>query len=344
MYSSDIYNQIINCWNRVGKPLGSLGKLEPIVAQIGAIQGRTNAQINRRLLIVLCADNGIIQEGVSQTGSEVTSKVADSIAKGSGNISAFCKVAKCDTQVVDIGMEYDAMQPNVINKKIARGTGNILTSPAMSFEQMEEAIHVGISLMQKAKKKGYSVVCTGEMGIGTTTTSSAMASVLLRLPPEKVTGRGAGLPDYMYHHKIDVIRRAIGFHQPDFSDPKEVLSKFGGFDIAGMVGLYLGAEKHGLPIIIDGIISLVAAFTATLISPTSRQYMIASHMGKEPACQYLLDAMNLSPCICADLSLGEGTGAVALLPLIDMALSVYHRGATFNQLNIPAYEEFDKKS
>ncbi len=343
MYSPDIYNQILARWNCVGKPIGSLGKLESIVAQIGAILGTVDVQINRRLLIVLCADNGVVEEGISQTGSEVTAKVADSIACGTGNVSAFCKVTACNTQVVDIGMLYDATHPLVLNQKVARGTKNFLKFPAMSPEQMEKAISVGISLTQKAKKDGFSIICTGEMGIGNTTTSSAMASVLLNLSPEKLTGRGAGLNDKMYQHKIEVIQQAIEFHQPCLNNPKDILQRLGGFDIAGMVGLYLGAEKYGLPIIIDGVISLVAAYTATLISPASRQYMIASHLGKEPACKYLLDALNLSPCICADLSLGEGTGAVALFPLMDMALSVYHKGATFDQLKMPAYEEFNKQ-
>ena len=322
-------------WDHVAKPLNSMGQLENLIVKIAGMQETADVRIDRRCALVFCADHGVVAEGVSQSGSEVTALVARSIAEGTANINLMASVSGTDVFAVDMGMIGDA--PGAIDRKIARGTNNMAQGPAMSREQAERALQAGAGLVGEMKAKGYKLIATGEMGIGNTTASTAMACALLGFAPEELTGRGAGLSDAGLVRKRSAIERALRVNQPDPADPVDVLAKLGGYEIAGMAGAFLGGAKYRVPIVIDGVISAVAALTAARICPESLDFMLPSHISREPAALRIMDELGLKPIIHADMALGEGTGAVAVLPLLDMALRVYHGTHTFDDLGMDAY-------
>ena len=210
----------------------------------------------------------------------------------------------------------------------------------MTRAQALAALRTGIELAEQLKKEGCQIIATGEMGIGNTTTSSAVTAVLLEQTVDAVTGRGAGLSDEGLERKKDAIRRAIAINRPDSADPIDVLSKVGGFDLAGLAGVFLGGAAVGLPVVIDGFISLAAALLATRIAPDCAAYMIPSHQSKEPGARLILEALHLEPGLCMDMCLGEGSGAVALLPFLDMAAEIYEHMGTFDDIHVEAYEDF----
>ena len=288
--------------------------------------------------MVFCADNGVVAEGVTQTGSEVTAVVTENIARGIASVNRMASVAGADVIPIDVGVKGRLQETGIRNCRIADGTANLLHEPAMTMEQTLEAIHTGIALAGELKDSGYDLLAVGEMGIGNTTTSSAVASVLLGCDPLLVTGRGAGLSDSGLSRKLEAIKKAIKLHHPDPEDPLSVLSMLGGFDIAGMVGLYLGGALYQVPVLVDGVISAVAALLAVKICPASKKAMLATHVSAEPAGCMILDAIGLEPMITAGMRLGEGTGALCAIPMLDMACSVY-QGSTFGELSIEAYEE-----
>ena len=326
-------------WNRVAKPLGSLGLLEDVIEKIAAIQETAEVDISRRAVAVMCADNGVVCEGVTQSGSDVTAICAYAIADGKSNINALAGAFNADVFAVDIGIKQEISHPQLQNKRIANGTGNIAAEPAMSLSQTENAISVGIDTVRDLSSKGYKIIVSGEMGIGNTTTSAAVASAILGLPPRETAGRGAGLDSAGLERKIAVIERALALHKPDANAPVELISKIGGFDIAGMTGLFLGGAIYKIPVVIDGVISAAAACLACKIAPKSREYMLASHTSCEPSGAALLREIGLEAPINARLRLGEGTGGVLLLPLLDGALSVYYNAHKFDELGIEGYTE-----
>lgn len=326
-------------WNGIAKPLHSLGMLEDMVIKLAGIYGSEIFSIGRRCVVAMCADNGVVCEGVTQTDSSVTAIVARAMAEGGSNINLMAKTAGAEVFPVDIGIKGELDIPGLIDRKIADGTGNIAVGPAMTREQAEKAVCVGIDMVRDLKEKGYNIIVTGEMGIGNTTTSSAIASVLLGLPPEETTGRGAGLDFEGIKRKISVIKRSIEVNRPDPSDPIDVLSKIGGFDIGGITGLFLGGAIYRIPIVMDGFISAVSAALAALICPASKEYMLCSHVSKEPAGGQMLEFLGLEPPITAGLCLGEGTGGVLLLPMLDAALAVYNSAHLFDNLPMEKYKE-----
>lgn len=322
-------------WDSIAKPLGSLGLLEDAVVQIAGLTGNANVQLKKRRVLVFCADNGVVAEGVTQTGQEVTALVAGNIAAGKASVCHMAEAAGADVLPVDVGMIKPA--PGVLDRRISAGTANMAKGPAMTREQALAAIKCGMDLVRESAEKGISLILTGEMGIGNTTTSSAMCSVFLNLPVSAVTGRGAGLSNTALVNKIDVIERALRINQPDPADPLDVLSKLGGYDIAAMTGVFLGGAVYRVPVMIDGFISAVSALTAARICPKCRCAMLATHVSAEPAAVKVLDTLALKPMICAGLRLGEGTGALCALPMLDMALSVYHNMSTFQGIGMQAY-------
>ena len=322
-------------WDHVAKPLNSLGKLERLIVQIAGIQGTPEVRIDRRCALVFCGDHGVVAEGVSQSGSDVTALVARSIAEGTANINLMAGVSHTDVFAVDMGMA--AAVPGAIDRRIAAGTQNMTQAPAMTRAQAEQAIQAGVDLVGEMKARGYQLIATGEMGIGNTTASTAMACALLGCTPEELTGRGAGLSDAGLLRKREAITRALSIHQPDAHDPIDILARVGGFEIAGMVGAFLGGMQHGMPILIDGVISAVAALTAVRLCPAAIDFMLPSHMSREPAMVRIMAELGMAPILHADMALGEGTGAVSLIPLLDMALRVYHGPHTFDDLGMAAY-------
>lgn len=325
-------------WDEIAKPLGSLGLLEKAIIRIAGISGSADVRLDKRAVLVLCADNGVVSEGISQSGSEVTRLVAEQLTKKQTSVCRMAKIANAEVIPVDIGMRSRLDHPFLLDRHIADGTQNIASGPAMTEEQAIKAIETGIELVRSCREKGIGILATGEMGIGNTTTSSAIASVLLNAPVPVVTGRGAGLSDEALRRKISVIERAVAVNKPNPDNALDVLIKLGGFDIAGMTGIFLGGALFRVPIIIDGIISSVSALIASRLCKASVNIMLASHVSDEPAARMLLDALSLRAMITAEMHLGEGTGAVALLPLLDMALAVYHDSSSFSDIGLDAYK------
>ena len=324
-------------WDSIAKPLHSLGKMEDMVIQIAGIEGTADVSIGKRALVAMCADNGVVEEGVTQTGQEVTAIVARNFLKGDTSACVMCRQCHTDVFPVDVGMVVDTEVPTDL--KVAMGTRNMTKEPAMTKEEAVKGLEAGIEMVVRLKEKGYNLLATGEMGIGNTTTSSAVASVLLDEPVEKMTGRGAGLSSEGLLRKIEAIHRAIEINRPDPKDPIDVLAKVGGLDIAGMAGVFLGGAALGVPVVIDGFISCVSALIAMRICPQAGDYMIASHVSKEPAAKLILEALGKEAVIHGDMCLGEGSGAVALFPYLDMGMAVYNTMSTFEDIHVDQYEE-----
>lgn len=324
-------------WDSIGKPLHSLGKMEELIIQIAGITGSSQIDIRKRALVPMCADNGVVAEGVTQTGQEVTAIVAENFLKGDTSACVMCRQCNTDVIPVDVGMVTDTKVS--VELKVRRGTRNMTKEPAMTREEAIQGIEAGIEMVRRLKEQGYGLIATGEMGIGNTTTSSAVASVLLNQPAEVMTGRGAGLSSQGLKRKISAIKKAVCVNQPDPEDPIDVLAKIGGLDIAGMTGVFLGGAAFRVPVVIDGFISCVAALLAQRICPQTGDYMIASHVSKEPAAAMILKALGKEAVIHGDMCLGEGSGAVALFPFLDMGLAVYESMSTFEEIQVEQYEE-----
>ena len=338
-------------WDTIAKPLKSLGILERNVTKLAGISGNSRPRIEKRALIAMCADNGVIEEGVTQTGNEVTAIVAQNMAEGSTTVTVMAQAAGTDVFPVDIGMaaegplmeeipqEDTSVSPRtLLARKIRKGTRILAKEPAMTRKEALMGILTGLELAGQLKRQGYDILATGEMGIGNTTTSSAVAAALLSQPAERMTGKGAGLSDQGLLHKIQVIEDALKRHKPDQEDPIDVLCKVGGYDIAGLMGVFLGGAVYRIPVMLDGFISSVSALLAAALLPEAKDFMIASHVSKEPAGGLVLEALGLSPMLCCEMCLGEGTGAMAALPVLDMAMTVYHTMATFDDMQVEQYQ------
>ena len=330
-------------WNSIAKPLGSLGLLEDVVVKIAALTGTCKVDISKRAVLVFCADNGIVEEGVTQTDSSVTMAVAQNLTRGSTSVCRMAKTANCDVIPVDAGMNTLPDFEGLFSHRAGDGTKNFAREPAMSLEQADFAVAAGIDIAEKMKKRGYKILATGEMGIGNTTTSSAVCAALLGLPAVAVTGRGSGLSDSGLAKKIAVIENGIKRYIPnDKISNSELaitaLSCLGGYDIAEMAGVFIGGAIHRIPVLVDGFISSVAALVATKLCPKCAVAIFPSHVSSEPAGQLVLDALGFNPLITAGMRLGEGTGAVAALPLLDMALAVYNSSSSFDELGIDRYK------
>ena len=337
----DVYQRALEKWDTIAKPLGSLGLLEEAVMRICAMERRTDISIADKRVVAFCADNGVVAEGVTQTGQEVTAIVAGNFCTGDTSVCKMADVAGATVWPVDMGMITTVDHPRMRRVHLADGTADMLHGPAMTREQAIAGIEAGIEIAEDLVADGCDLFATGEMGIGNTTTSSAVASVLLYAPVEKMTGPGAGLTRDAVLHKIDVIKQSIALNKPNPADPIDVLAKEGGFDMAGMVGLYLGCAALHRPCLTDGFISTVAALVAVRICPDVRDYLIASHVSAEPAGRSILDSVGIEPMIFAHMRLGEGTGAVAAMPMLDMAFAVFNEMSTFDDINIDAYEHLE---
>lgn len=328
-------------WKTVGKPLYSLGKLEEAVIRMAGARGTADYSLDKKGLVIMCADNGVVEEGVTQTGQEVTAIVAENFTRHAASVCMMAETAKADLFPVDIGIARDVPGLTKAEYKVCCGTRNMTKGPAMTREEAEQAVLTGIRIAGELADKGYDILATGEMGIGNTTTSSAVASVLLGRDPQEMTGRGAGLSSEGLKRKIDAIRRAVEINEPDREDALDVLTKVGGLDIAGLAGVFLGGAIFHIPVVIDGFISSVAALCAVRMAPDAAGYILPSHRSGETAGGIVLEALGLSPFIECGMSLGEGSGAVAVLPMLEMGLSVYRQMSTFEEIHVEQYEEFD---
>lgn len=336
----EIYKKVQSNFDHVAKPIDGLGRFEVLTARIGAIQETEIIDISKKAVIIMCADNGIVEEGISQSGQEVTLAVVRNMADRKSSVGKMAKTIGADTIPVDIGINHKDSIPGVLNKKISFGTRNFRNEPAMTEEEAIKAIFTGIEMVFECKEKGYKILATGEMGIGNTTTSSAVTAALLGCEVTEVTGRGAGLSDEKLVHKQKMIAEAIDKYELKEADALQILETVGGFDIAGLTGVCIGGALYHVPIVLDGLISMVAALLAERIVPGVKEYLIPSHQGKEPATELLAKELGLEPVIDGNMALGEGTGAVMMFSLLDIALSVYQDRTTFSDIRIEQYERF----
>lgn len=337
-----VYEAVLGQWDRIAKPLDGLGRFEKMTARIGAISGSYRFDISPKAVIIFCADNGIVEEGVSQSSQKVTAAVAGRMGRGESAVGKMASQNGVTTLPVDIGINGQGGIEGLLDRKIRRGTRNFLREPAMTEEETVGAVSVGIDLAYDCKAAGYKLLAVGEMGIGNTTTASAVTAALLGCPVEEVTGRGAGLDDESLLRKRRIIRDALEKYRLTEAEPLDVLCTVGGLDIAGMAGVCLGGALCGLPVVLDGVISLSAALLAERIAPGTSEYLLPSHRGKEPAAGRLLDALGLEPVIYGEMALGEGTGAVMLFALLDTVMPVYREGLDFADLQIAPYERYEK--
>lgn len=318
----------------LAKPIGSLGELEEISWRMAGITGKINNNIKKKNTIIMCADNGVIEEGVSSCPKNLTAVVTENFTKGLSGVCVLSSQAKADITIVDIGVDYDFNNKHVINKKIAYGTKNMKKGPAMTKEEAIKAIEVGIEIVDDLVKKGYNLFGTGEMGIGNTSTSTAVLSVLLDMDPDYLCGKGSGITDKMLENKKNVIKKSIEFNNPDKDDILDVISKVGGFDIAGLCGCFLGAAKNRVPIVIDGLISSVAALCAYRLNKNAREFMFPSHLSMEPGAEYIMKELNMRPFLHMEMRLGEGSGCPLAFNIIESALAVINNMKTFEELKM----------
>lgn len=328
----------------IAKPLHGLGIIEENFIKCCGIQKTSSPEFKKKCVVIMCADNGVTEQNIAQTSSDVTALVAKEISYGNTVVCKMAEVAGVDVIVVDIGIKTDLdKKDNIIIHKVAYGTNDISKTNAMTKEKAVKAIEIGINLVGELKEKGYNIIVSGEMGIGNTTTSSACASVILSKKVEEVTGKGAGLSKKGLEHKVNIIKKAIEINKPKKTDALDVLSKLGGYDIAGMTGLFIGGAVFDIPIIIDGFVSSVSALIAYMLCSECIYYMLASHCSKEPAGKMILEKLNLTPVLFANMCLGEGTGAVATMPFYDMMSKIYYETPLFKDMNIKKYDNFDEK-
>ncbi len=325
-------------WSHVAMPLGSLGILGDDVTKICAAERTITPEKRKKCVVVFCADNGVVEEGISQSQHDITTLVVKNMCTKDTSVCKMAQVAGADVFPVDMGMIDDVDDETIINMKVARGTANFAKKHAMTDEEVLKAIKNGIELSKMLSEKGYNLFALGEMGIGNTTTSSAVASVILQKEPREMTGKGAGLSDAGVLKKIEVIKKAIEKHKPDSKNPIDVIKKVGGFDIAAMAGFIIGAAALKKMCVIDGFISSVGALCAIKMCPDTKDYILASHISGEKAGELILNEMGLKAPINAKLRLGEGTGAVMFMPLIDMALTMFNEMVTFEDINMEAYK------
>lgn len=316
---------------RLAKPPGSLGRLEEISIQLAGITGRVHNALNKKQLLVFAADNGVVAEGVSSAPQSVTKQQTINLMRGKTGAAVLAKHFGCGLTVCDVGVNADIYESTVLNRKIAYGTQNICTGPAMTREQTLQAILTGAEI---ARTVDADVIGVGEMGIGNTTTSSAVLAVLLGADVEAVTGRGGGITEESFRKKKAVIRTAIEVNRPDRDDVVGVLSKVGGFDLAAMCGAFLGAAAARRPAVIDGLISAAAALCAVRLCPNVRGYLVPSHASFEIGYRLAMEAMDLHPLFDLGMRLGEGSGCPLAFQVLDAACAVINDMATFDEAGI----------
>lgn len=329
-------------WERLDsltKPPRSLGKLESLAAKVATVQAVDRPDVSGKTIVLMAGDHGVTAQGVSPYPSEVTAQMVANFAAGGAAISQLARWCEADLVLVDIGVASELPElPGLVAAKIAPGTADMSQGPAMTREQAAEAILVGADLAANAAESGMTLLGTGEMGIGNTTAAAALASVFCGLDPADVVGPGTGLDAAGVAHKADVIRRALEVNRPDPSDPLGVLAAVGGLEIAGLVGVVLGAAASGVCVVADGFISGAAALVALRLAPAARDYTFASHRSAEPGATAVLRALDLDPVLELDMRLGEGSGAALTMGLIDAACRVMSGMCTFAEAGVSGAE------
>jgi nicotinate-nucleotide--dimethylbenzimidazole phosphoribosyltransferase len=321
--------------DRLTKPVGSLGRLEELAARYVMITGEIHPKVPRGAVFTFAADHGVTVEGVSAYPSAVTPQMVLNFLRGGAGVNVLARHVGIEVRVVDIGVAFDfEAVPGLIHKKVMPGSKNLMVESAMTVAQAEQAVTVGIELATEAAQQGIGLIGTGEMGIGNTTASSAIAAVMTGRPVPEVTGRGTGIDDAGHARKIDVIQRALALHRLDSTHAMEVLAKVGGLEIGGLAGLMLGAAAAHVPVVLDGFIAGAAALIAVGLQPHCKDYLIASHQSVERGHQAILNRLGLKPLFDLDLRLGEGTGACLGMSLVFAAIKVLTEMATFDEAGV----------
>ncbi len=313
------------------KPRGSLGRLEEFASRYCKITSNIRPKLPGKAVLVFAADHGVTEEGVSAFPREVTYQMVYNFLAGGAGINVLARHTGVDVKVLDIGVDHDfSASQGLVNIKVAKGTGNIAREPAMTRKQAVDAILAGAEEAEKTIKEGAGIIATGEMGIGNTTPSSALTAIFCQLSPAEVTGKGTGIDQYAWRHKVEVIERAIRLHAPDPNDPINALAAVGGLEIAGICGLVLAAAANRTPVVTDGFISTAGAMVAAAICPDTKDYIFAAHQSVEQGHRAQLKYLEQRPILDLDMRLGEGTGAVLAMNLIEAGLKIYLEMATFD--------------
>jgi nicotinate-nucleotide--dimethylbenzimidazole phosphoribosyltransferase len=322
--------------DRLTKPPGSLGRLEELAVRLAGMTGSfpLPGRLARKAIVVMAGDHGVCEEGVSAFPQEVTPQMVRNFLAGGAAVNVLAGQAGADVVCVDMGMKADVRHERLRVCKVKNGTDNMTKGPAMSREEAVRSVEAGIAVAEELAQAGYGVLATGEMGIGNTTPSAAMLAVFAGADAEETVGRGTGVDDAGLARKRDAVRRAIAANRPDGGDALDVLAKVGGLEIAGLAGLAIGAAASGVPLVIDGFISTVAALAACRLAPGVKHYLIASHLSDEKGHRLALELIGLSPMLHLSMRLGEGTGAALAMPLIDAAKAVTERMATFESAGV----------
>jgi nicotinate-nucleotide--dimethylbenzimidazole phosphoribosyltransferase len=322
------------------KPLGSLGRLEDLAAQMVSIRRQEYTEPLRKAVYIFAADHGVTAEGVSAYPSEVTRQMVLNFLAHGAAINVLAKLHSVEMNVVDVGVDADFDRiDGLLHRKVRRGTRNMMREPAMSSDELTEALGVGLDLADDSKARGHNLVAVGEMGIGNTTAASAITSLLTGRPAEFTTGKGTGLNTNALQHKRRVIEAVLQKHFGEakgdtLPDPVDVLRMVGGLEIAAMTGFILGAARHGVAVVLDGFISTAAAAVAFALVPQVRGYLFAGHQSEEPGHLALLDYLELKPILGLNMRLGEGTGAVLAMPILESAMCLYSQMATFESAGV----------
>lgn len=320
--------------DRLIKPVGSLGKIEDICMQLAGIYKCSDFDISKKAIIAFGSDHGVYEEGVAPDLQSITYLQFPNFVKGICGVGVISEFVGADVIAVDVGINCSHKLEGIIDKKIRKSTSNMSKGPAMSKSEAIKSLEIGIEITKKIIEDGYNLIGIGEMGIGNTTPTSAIISVIDGCDPQEVTGMGAGLRKDRIEHKANVIREAIKLNNPNKDDAIDILSKVGGFEIGSMAGAILACSANKIPVVLDGFISYAAALLAYKINPKTREYMIASHMSAEPGAQKALDMLNLSPILNMDMRLGEGSGAALAFNIIEASNYTYKNMATFDEVNL----------
>ncbi len=316
------------------KPAGSLGTLEDISTKVAGITGNAMPKMKDKVIITMAGDHGVTDDGVSAYPKEVTAQMVHNFLNDGAAINVLARHARARVVIVDMGVAVDFTHERLVSKKIAYGTANMAKGPAMSYEDAVRSIEAGIEVFESEAKKGVDIVGVGDMGIGNTTSSSAIVAVITGEDVETVTGRGTGIDDAGLEKKIGVIEEAIRVNKPNIKDAIDVLAKVGGFEIGGMAGVILAAASHRVPVVIDGFISGTAALVAYGLAPPVKDYMIAAHRSVERGHSVTLDYIGLKPLLDLDMRLGEGTGAALGISIVDAACKILGEMATFEDADV----------
>jgi len=320
--------------NNLVKPIGSLGKLESLAIQLSGIRGELFPKTDNKAIIVMASDHGVCQEGVASAPQSVTEFQTHNISQGKTGVCALASVAGADIVTVDIGVMVDLNNEKILNKKVMYGTKNMTIGPAMTYEEAVKGLEVGIEVSEAEIKKGRNIIATGEMGIGNTTPSTAILSVLGDYAPVEITGVGANLPGEKVENKIKVIEKAIKINSPDKNNALDVLSKVGGLDIAGMAGTMLACAANRIPCIVDGYISTAAALIACALEAKTKNYLICSHFSKEKGAAAASNLLGIEPMLNMNMRLGEGSGAALVFNILDSAVAMNKQMITFQEAGI----------